>query len=236
MHVHTIFTGRSPHLLPTRENDCSYWLRQCLLDAYHEPECPACGEAIYLHNDAGATKVLCRLHNEGGVQENLGIFPFLQEEAHLKIHPEQRRARAFLQFRRDFDLEGVLSVLQDVLEDDEQKAGFEDEGERMSTLNILRYQDPLGDFQSPLHAAVTSGNQDLAWLVLYVGSTLPNDNFPSDLFQQAHTIGLERVCNEADADVRNSQDGQSRMAAQLAAETGGVWSDWVQSGRLRSNQ
>lgn len=147
-------------------------------------------------------------------------MPQLSEEGYLKAYPEERRARAFLEFCRQGDLEATLDVLQD-----------DDEEDDLAT-DVLRYQDQLSEMQSTLQAAILGGNQDIAWLLLYLASDLPLDQFPSDLVQQAQTIGLHRGDTVGKADVRALKDLSGRTAEQIASEVGGPWRGWIGNGRL----
>ena len=100
---------------------------------------------------------ICTLRNEGGLQQGLDIPPLLVEEQHLKRHPEERRARAFLKFCREGDLGAVVEILQDDEDDDDDVA--EDSMDHSNkVLDILWYQDVPGDMQSALHAAVVGGS------------------------------------------------------------------------------
>ena len=165
-------------------------------------------------------RILCDLNNEGGAQEEVDIMPQLSEEGYLKAYPEERRARAFMEFCRQGDLEATLNVLQD--EDDEDDLATD----------ILRYQDQLSEMQSTLHAAVIGGNQEVAWLLLYLASDLPLEQFPEGLIQQAETIGIGRSDNMGRADVRALKDLEGQTAEQFAADIGGPWESWLGTGRL----
>ncbi|KAG9678860.1 hypothetical protein KCU69_g12739, partial [Aureobasidium melanogenum] len=70
---------------------------QCLIDEYQVTECPSCHQNLLTPGPSGGQQLLCTLHNEGGVQENLDILPILTEEAYLHAYPEDRISRAFLE-------------------------------------------------------------------------------------------------------------------------------------------
>lgn len=176
---------------------------------------------------SNAEKILCNIRNEGGFQESVDILPELAEESYLKAYPEERRARAFLHFCRQGDLQAILSTLQDDDDDDEDS-----EDEDPLAFDILRYQDQLQDQQSALHCAVISGNPEVAWLLLYLASDLPLDQFPPALLEQAQALNLERSDNTGKVDIRRLKDTPGRTAEGLAAEVGGPWQDWLSKGRL----
>ena len=162
--------------------------------------------------------------NEGGQQEGVDILPELSEEGYLKAYPEERRARAFIEFCRQGDLDATLGVLQDEEEEDE-----------LAT-DVLRYQDQLAEMQTTLQAAVIGGNHDIAWLLLFLASDMPLDLFPPHLLQQAQAIGLDRGDVMGKSDVRGLKDLQGRSAEQVAAEVQGPWTSWLGTGRLSLNQ
>lgn len=167
----------------------------------------------------GKQRLLCHLNNEGGQQEDVDILPELSEEGYLKAYPEERRARAFIEFCRQGDLEATLGVLQDEEEDE------------LAT-DVLRYQDQLSEMQSTLQAAVVGGNENVAWLLLYLASDLPMDQLPPILVEQAQGMGLERGDTVGKPDVRGLKDLQGRNAENIAMETQGPWMSWLGTGRL----
>lgn len=182
-------------------------------------------------SDEGIQQLLCNLHNEGGVQKDLDILPLLTEEAYLKTYPEERKARAFLEFCREGDLQSIIGMLQD--DDDEEDEAIEDEHGEKKQIDILRYQDPLGDMQSALHAAVQGGSREVAWLLLLLASNLDFSQFPALVFQEAAAIGIMRPEDqEGKADIRSFKDVKGKTAEQLATEMGGVWVGWPGTGRL----
>ena len=199
-----------------------------MLDAYQVSECPNCHRSLVSASDSGTEQVLCSLNNEGGLQENLDILPLLTEECYLKAYPEDRKARAFLEFCREGDVQAIVSMLQpDSDEEDEE------EGERQLDVNdMLRYQDPIGDMQSGLHAAVAGGSREVAWLLLLMASNFDLMQFPPEVFQEAATLGIMRDDQEGKVDIRTLKDAQGRTAEDLAVEVDGVWHGWEGTGRL----
>jgi len=100
-------------------------------------------------------------------------------------------------------------------------------------LDVLRYQDPLGEGQSALHITLEGGYTDIVWALLWRGSTLEEQAFPPGLRVQAQTLGLRREEDiEAKVDIRSLRDGQGRRGEDVARQLGGVWLDWIHTGRL----
>jgi len=174
------------------------------------------------------------MHNEGGLQENLDILPLLTEESYLRAYPEDRICRAFLEFCREGDISAVVELLQSCEEDDDEDEEMDDEprGPKKTADEILRYQDPIGDMQSGLHAAVTGNSREVAWLLLLLASQYPESEFPALVYQEAANLGIMRQDQTGKVDIRSLKDAHGRSADQLAAEVGGVWHGWPGSGRL----
>ncbi|KAF1985384.1 hypothetical protein K402DRAFT_413253 [Aulographum hederae CBS 113979] len=194
----------------------------CLIDAYSDGGgCPNCSQNISSEN-SGVRQVLCDLNNEGGLQENLDILPLLTEENYLKANPGHRKCRAFLEFCREGNVEAIIGLLQDEDPDDGD----------VPDVDVLRYQDPLGDMQSGLHAAVMAGSREVAWLLLLLASELNLLEFPPEVFQEAEALGVMREDQTGKVDIRSLRDAQGKSAEELAAEVRGVWIGWPGSGRL----
>lgn len=197
--------------------DHFHW--QCLLDAYEVHECPHCSAELLTTNAAGIQQLLCTLNNEGGLQPDLDILPLLSEEAYLKTYPEERRCRAFLEFCREGDLQAIIEMLQDSGEDDgAEEQVVEDENGQKREVDMLRYQDPLGEMQSGLHAAISAGSREVAWLLLLLASRLDLQSFPPEVFQEAGALGVMRDDSEVaeKVDIRVLKDTDGQTAADLA--------------------
>ncbi|KAL6710465.1 hypothetical protein ACN47E_008513 [Coniothyrium glycines] len=212
----------------------------CLLEAYQVTECPHCSKNIASTSPTGAQQVLCTLNNEGGVQNDLDILPLLTEESYLKAYPEDRKARAFLEFCREGDYKAVVDML---LSDEIDEEDEDDEGDiEMSTTDnpekevgidkLLRYQDPIGDMQSGLHAAVHAQSREVAWLLLLLASNLDLTEFPPLVFQEAASLGIMRGLTEDKVDIRSLRDVNGKTAEDIANEIGGVWHGWTGNNRL----
>lgn len=208
--------------------------RQCLLDSYQITQCPNCDQSLLSFSNQGAQQILCTLHNEGGVQESLDILPLLSEETYLRAYPEDRICRAFLEICREGDVAAVVDLLKSCEEDDEDDEDMEDDVPvaKKSADEVLRYQDPIGDMQSGLHAAVAGGSREVAWLLLLLASTLPELEFPALVYQEAAALGVMRSDQTGKVDIRSLRDSNGKTAEQLAAEIDGVWHGWVGNGRL----
>ncbi|KAL2039723.1 hypothetical protein N7G274_007582 [Stereocaulon virgatum] len=200
---------------------------QCLLDAYSMSECPKCGVKIISTTTPGEQELLCTLKNEGGLQRNLDILPLLTEETYLKAYPEERKCRAFLEFCEEGDVEAIVDLLEDVDDDEEEGAG--------RNMDILRYQDPIESMNSGLHIAVLNERVNVAWLLLYLASTLPLDQFSQEaLYATQKSLSLGRDDQTSKADIRSLKDAEGLTAEERAVTIGGVWNDWLSIGRLKS--
>lgn len=212
--------------------------RDCLLEAYEITECPNCGKNIASTSSTGAQQVLCNMTNEGGLQEQLDILPLLSEESYLKAYPEDRKCRAFLEYCRAGDWKAILDMLQhDEVEEDDQdedeEMGDSDQPDKLvGTDRMLRYQDPIGDMQSGLHAAVQAESTETAWLLLFLASNLGLREFPDEIHHEAEQRCIMRGLTEDKVDIRSLKDANGRTAEDLAKEVCGVWRDWEGTGRL----
>lgn len=205
--------------------------RQCLLDSYSMSECPSCGKNLMTTTPSGEQQLSCSLKNEGGLQERLDILPILTEESYLKAYPEERRCRAFLEFCGEGDIEAIVDLLNDIYdgEEEEETSGL---GAGHS-IDVLRYQDPIGPMGSGLHVAIQNQRMEVAWLLLLLASTLRIDQFPVAILQAAQDLGIQRQDQDGKADIRSLKDSQGTTAEQRAANIGGLWTEWIQAGRLK---
>lgn len=218
--------------------DHFHW--ECLLDTYELDKCPKCTRDIVSYPAAGSSssaavpKILVDLNNEGGMQHQIDIFPILKEESYLRAYPEERKCRAFLEFCREGDHRAIADLLQTCgdEDDDDDEEMQEDGGPSKSADEILRYQDPIGDMQSGLHAAAAGGHREVAWLLLLLTSNLPETEFPALVYQEAAALGLMREEQDGKVDIRSLRDGFNRTAEDVARETGAVWTGWLGNARL----
>ncbi len=204
--------------------------RQCLLDSYSMSECPNCGRNLMTATPSGEQQLLCNLKNEGGLQERLDILPILTEESYLKAYPEERRCRAFLDFCGEGDVEAIVDLLNDDDGEEDEESSGQGAGHG---IDVLRYQDQVGSMGSGLHVAVQNQGVEVAWLLLLLASTLQLDQFSAEVLQAAQNLGIQREDQSGKTDIRSLQDSQGMTAEQLAAGIGGIWTEWLQSGRLK---
>lgn len=209
--------------------------RQCLLDAYSMTECPNCGTNLISTTKLGEQQLLCTLKNEGGLQENLDILPILTEESYLKAYPEERKSRAFLEFCGEGDIEAIVDLLDDQADDNDR------EDEEMTTTpgvgrstDVLRYQDQIGSMGTGLHVAIQNSRAAVVWLLLLLASTLEMSQFPRKVLEAAQNFGLSRADQSGKADIRTLKDAEGCTAVHLAIRVGGLWKEWLQSGRLKA--
>jgi hypothetical protein len=230
---------------------------QCLLDAYDMSRCPRCNTDITdssSHSDssAGNPQILVNMNNEGGLQRDIDIFPLLQEESYLRAYPEERKARAFMEFCREGDYHAIVGLLkscpgsesEEEDEEEEEVASIDDDelanpapASSLTTAQILRYQSPLDYMQSGLHAAVANGHREVAYLLLLLASEMPELEFPALVYQEAAAVGVMREDQTGLVDIRSLRDAVGRTAEDVAKEGEGmVWHGWVGKGWLAMPQ
>lgn len=151
--------------------------------------------------------------SEGGQAEPVDLLPIVQEEAHLSSHPEERPARALHTMVAEGDVEGIVELLRDAESETERSA-------------LLSYRDPLAGGRNALHVAVEHGKPDAFWLLLWVASGLPTDNFSTEMRQTMGSIRLERGRGE---DLRFVKDVEGRTPGDYATASG-LWDEWVDGG------
>ena len=201
-------------------NDHFHW--ECLVDSYELDKCPKCNANVLTPSN----QILVNLHNEGGRQEGIDIFPILKEESYLHAYPEERKCRAFLEFCREGDHRAVADLLNSCAEDDE------DDEPSKGADEILRYQDTIGEMESGLHAAAANGHREVAWLLLLLASNLPEMEFPALVYQEAAALSVMREDQEGKEDIRGLKDSRGRTAEDVAREVGIIWNGWIGNGRL----
>ncbi|EXJ89589.1 hypothetical protein A1O3_02656 [Capronia epimyces CBS 606.96] len=205
---------------------CHYhW--ECFLDAYTITQCPNCSKEISSLSPSQTQQVLVTLRNEGGVQEGYDILPAATEEAYLRAYPEERKGHAFLEFCREGDIDAIIHMIKDDDEDQE-----EDEQEDEHT-DLLRYRGTFEGIEgSGLHVAIRYQQQEVAWLLLALGSQLEWDKFPAAVLEAMPGMGLRKEERNGEPDIRTLEDSEGRTPAALALELGGVWGEWLREGRL----
>ncbi|KAJ3493081.1 hypothetical protein NLG97_g4965 [Lecanicillium saksenae] len=182
--------------------------------------CPSCDKSISNSDTPSGLAVLVRYMNEGGLQEGLDILPSMKEEAYLEAHPEAAPARALHVMCAEGDLDGLVELLYH-------------SGDQVPDLGaMIRYQDPLSGMQSALHLAVENRQEGVAWLLLWLSSTLSSDIFPVEARQRVESIGLGRLEVDAAMDIRGVLDSEGRTAAALSAQLGSPYLRVAEAGFL----
>lgn len=225
---------------------------ECLLNSYEYDKCPACGRSIVTHPPSTSSvfssdqteQIIVDITNEGGLQTGIDIMPILKEENYLRAYPEETKCRAFLELCREGDYRAVVDLLKSTSEgivanaDDWDETMDHDSGEEPSrgektADEILRYQDPFGDMQSGLHAAVANGHREVAWLLLLLASKFPELEIPALVYQEAATLGVMREPQEGKVDIRSLRDSHGQTAEDVAMQGAGAsWNGWIGNGRL----
>lgn len=187
--------------------------------------CPACQNSIVstvtgssvtdrARTAAPQPQIITKYHNEGGIQENLDILPLVIEEAYLDAHPEARAAIAFHTMCGEGDVTGIVELLNTLEED----PGEDD----MSSMDLLRFQNPLDQGKSGLHVALERSQQESVWLLLWLASTLPTEQFPEEVLTAVETMGATRSTASGD-DIRSLKDENGLSAKQYAERMGSTW-------------
>lgn len=189
-------------------------------------ECPDCSKPLSSLNANGEQQVLCTVRNEGGVQENFNIMPSATDEAYLRAYPEERKGHAFLDFCRTGDTDALVHLIHDGSTEEASEGS-------QGSVDILRYTGSFEGIEgSGLHVAIRHNQQEVAWLMLAVASSLNWSQFPPMVLHAMESIGLNKEDRNAEIDIRTLEDNVGMTAATMAKEVGGVWSDWSISGRL----
>ena len=207
------------------------WLRrECLLDHYSTHDCPNCGRNVSNMSDNGAQQILCNLDNEGGFQEGIDIMPLMEEALYLKMYPEKRKCRAFVEFAAEGDAISMVDLLK--YNASESSDTFKQEPS-ISNDEILIYQDSMNGMRTALHAAVANNNETVAWLMLWLASSLDSNLFPREMVETAHELELSRPDTVNKVDIRGLQDDNGMTAEQYATQFGGPWNVWISNGWLK---
>lgn len=198
--------------------------RECFLEAYTITQCPNCAKDISSLSSTGSQQVVVTVRNEGGVQEGYDILPAATEEAYLRAYPEERKGHAYLEFCREGDIDAIIHMFKDVDEEEE------DEG---VDTDVLRYRGTFEGIEgSGLHVAIRYQQQEVAWLLLALGSELEWSNFPAVILQAMQGLGLRKEDRKGHPDIRTLEDSEGRTPAALAQELAGPWVEWLSEGLL----
>ena len=201
--------------------------RECIIEAYSVTECPTCSKDITSMSSSGQQQVLCTVRNEGGIQKDFDILPLAQEEAYLRAYPEERRGHAFLEFCKEGDVDAIVHLIKD-------PTGEEDEEDGGEEIDVLRYTGSNGAVDgSALHVAIANNQSDVAWLLLFLASSLDPSAFPPHVIAGAKALGLEPGDRTPQPDIRSLKNSEGLTATQLAEKVGGQWAEWTASGILK---
>ena len=160
------------------------------------------------------------------MQEKYDILPAATEEAYLRAYPEERKGHAYLEFCREGDIDAIVHMMRDAEEDSEEE-------EEEEIADILRYRGTFeGIDGSGLHVAIRQNQQEVAWLLLALGSQLEWSRFPSIVLQAMQGVGLRKEDRSGEPDIRTLVDSEGRTPEALAKQLGGVWEEWLKENRL----
>lgn len=189
---------------------------QCLLDLSPAVStslaCPNCNTYLSSTTPPSINAVYT---SEGSTGEPLDLLPTLKEEAYLSTNPDARPARAMQTMCVEGDVQGILDLLSE-----------SDDSERDA---LLGYQDPLNGMRSGLHLAVENGQLEVFWLLMWLGSGLPQERFPDEVWGLVQALEVGRR-GPGGGDIRSLRDESGRTAGDLAAEIEGVWKGIVEAG------
>lgn len=198
--------------------------RECFIEGYTITQCPNCSKEISSLSSAGRQQVLCIVRNEGGEERNFDILPAATEEAYLRTYPEERKGHAYLQFVREGDIDAIVHLIKD-----DQEADAEDE----DGFDVMTYSGATEELNGcGLHVAVQYGQEQVAWLLLALASTLEWSKFPPGALQAMEGLGLSKEDRLEPGDIRTQVDLAGRTPKALAEELGGRWTSWVENGLL----
>jgi hypothetical protein len=184
-------------------------------------------------------QILTRYHNEGGLQPNLDIYPALLEESFLTTNPSARPARALHTLAAEGDVPGMISLLADLDTSPHGHGGGEEDDEEednMTAAQLLAWRDPLNGLRTALHVALEAQQEEVVWLLLWLGSGVERDAYPEAVVQAAEGAGLPRPGPAVPAaeDVRFVRDGAGRAAEDVCLELGAPWDRLVEGGLFLS--
>ena len=195
------------------------------MEGYTITQCPNCSKEISSLSSDGHQQVLCTVRSEGGEEKGFDILPAAIEEAYLRAYPEERRGHAYLQFCREGDVDAIVQLIKDDPEADAE--GGEDD------FDIVTYAGSTEDLNGTgLHIAVKYGQEEVAWLLLAIASTLDWSKFPSPVLQAMKDLRLSKEDRRSTGDIRSQGDANGKTAKDMAAGLGGRWETWLRDGLL----
>ena len=217
---------------------------ECFLesDQYELTECPNCRKNIatdsnHLSSGTGPSHataetesnpvVLCTIHNEGGIQLDFDILPIAIEECYLRTYPEKRIGRAYLEFCREGDVDAILCLIRD------QRVQAVEGEEQTESLDVLRYTGKFAEVDgSGLHVAIRSGQEEVAWLLLGIGTNIEWEKFPKVVRTAFDAQGFGEADRTSGEDIRQLKDSMERLPESVAREVGAPWAKMLDAGFL----
>lgn len=142
------------------------------------------------------------------------------------------------------DVGGIIELLGNIAaggdddgeeEEEEEKGAEKQDEEEMSAAQILRYQDPLDGNKSSLHLALEKGQSETVFLLLWLASKVPDEDFPEQVVHAALSMGAGRELVDGGVDIRDLRDEMGRAPGDVAVEIGGQWQNLVMAGLLKSS-
>lgn len=110
------------------------------------------------------------------------------------------------------DVLGMSELIQDI------SSSFSAEDGDLSPSAIIRYQDPFSALQTGLHITITKQQRDAVFLLLWLGSSIPDREFPD--FAETYVGGVSRTTAEDGVDIRGIVDAEGRSPATLLVQSG----------------
>ena len=195
------------------------------MEGYTITQCPNCSKEISSLSSDGHQQVLCTVRSEGGEEKGFDILPAATEEAYLRTYPEERRGHAYLQFCREGDVDAIVQLIKD-----DQDADAEEGEEDFDIATYTGSTEELGG--TGLHIAVKYGQEEVAWLLLAIASTLNWSKFPSVVLQAMEGLSLSKQDRRTGEDIRSQKDANGKTPKDVATQLGGRWETWLRDGLL----
>lgn len=121
------------------------------------------------------------------------------------------------------DVLGAVELLQDAA------------AEGADVRAVVLYRDALAGGRSALQIALERRQEEVVWLLLYLGSPrLPTAAFPEEAVAAAASMGVDRMpAGEGVEDIVGVRDAEGRSAEEYARALAPAWDRLVQAGVLR---
>lgn len=134
----------------------------------------------------------------------------------------------------EFAAEGDAISMVDLLKENASgNSEALEQGPCVSNDEILIYQDSMNGMGTALHAAVANNNEVVAWLMLWLASSLDSSCFPREMVETLHGLKFSRPDMTNKVDIRRLRDDDGMTAEQHATRIGGLWDVWISNGWLK---